>query len=242
MDRHLNAFRPYSLAETHEDQLTRAAMIVLRAIPLARTSLLGLLDAGRIEELPAPDCDIQARNVGRELEVEGETQVIGQLISVFLSPDEKVDFDAGQIVERELEQRLDGVVRFGDELVIVIESKVVGKASTQQATELRLRGAEVEQSRVVALGWHDLLLAWWNLVESDLLNPTERVLFDDFFEFAEGSFAHLLPFTTIAVAGDTKVRIERRLMSILRQATGLEDLRIEAPERIGSFAFVPGAE
>ncbi|MHB1473330.1 MAG: hypothetical protein ACYCV4_06815 [Dermatophilaceae bacterium] len=30
MSRHLNAFAPYSLPPNHEDQLTRAAMIVLR--------------------------------------------------------------------------------------------------------------------------------------------------------------------------------------------------------------------
>jgi hypothetical protein len=34
VNRHLNVFVPYSLPPNHEDQLTRAAMIVLRAVPL----------------------------------------------------------------------------------------------------------------------------------------------------------------------------------------------------------------
>ena len=38
---HLNVFEPYrDLGRSHEDQLTRAAMIVLRLVPLARETLL----------------------------------------------------------------------------------------------------------------------------------------------------------------------------------------------------------
>lgn len=45
MDRHLNAFLPYERPPHHEDQLTRAGMIVMRASPLARDALLGRLGA-----------------------------------------------------------------------------------------------------------------------------------------------------------------------------------------------------
>jgi hypothetical protein len=38
---HLNVFEPYrELGRAHEDQLTRAAMIVLRLVPMAREALL----------------------------------------------------------------------------------------------------------------------------------------------------------------------------------------------------------
>ena len=55
MNRHLNVFVPYQLASTHEDQLTRAAMIVLRAVPLARDAFLALLNCRRSGELPEPE-------------------------------------------------------------------------------------------------------------------------------------------------------------------------------------------
>ena len=41
---HLNVFEPYrELSRGHEDQLTRAAMIVLRLVPLARETLLAAI-------------------------------------------------------------------------------------------------------------------------------------------------------------------------------------------------------
>jgi hypothetical protein len=36
VDRHLSVFLPYERPPRHEDQLTRAAMIVMRVSPLAR--------------------------------------------------------------------------------------------------------------------------------------------------------------------------------------------------------------
>lgn len=120
--------------------------------------------------------------------------------------------------------RLDGVVRFGDELVVVIESKIVGKAPSQQASELRLRGVEVTHSRVAPLGSHDLLQSWWRLLERGLLAPAERLLIEDLMAFAEEHFPHLLPFSTLIEGGDHPLRRQRRLMALLRHATGIEEI------------------
>ena len=50
---HLNIFEPYrELGRTHEDQLTRAAMIVLRLVPLARETLLRAIGERSLSELP----------------------------------------------------------------------------------------------------------------------------------------------------------------------------------------------
>lgn len=156
----------------------------------------------------------------------GEIPSIRQLISVFLSPDEGLDFSGAAIAERTGEQRLDGVLRFGDELVVVIESKVVGAASSNQAQLLRLRGVEVEElPTIVALGWHELLEDWWALLERSLLAPAERVLMEDLVAFSEEYFAHLLPFTTLAAAGEHDLGRQRRLMALLREATGMDDVK-----------------
>ena len=45
VNRHLSVFLPYDRPPQHEDQLTRAAMIVMRAVPLARDALLARLGA-----------------------------------------------------------------------------------------------------------------------------------------------------------------------------------------------------
>jgi hypothetical protein len=66
------------------------------------------------------------------------------------------------MTEREdRDQRLDGVLRFGEALVVVIESKVVGQAPIKQAEHVNLHGVEVEQKHVVPPGWHEVFGDWW---------------------------------------------------------------------------------
>src|SRR5258706_9835635 len=114
-----------------------------------------------------------------------------------------LDLSGSAIAERIGEQRLDGVLRFGEELVVVIESKIRGDEPSDQAEQLRRRGIEIEQQDVRSLGWHELIEDWWALLERGLLAPAERVLMDDLIAFTEEHFAHLLPFTTLGRAGRT---------------------------------------
>lgn len=224
MDRHLNVFIPYERAPGHEDQLTRAAMIVVRAIPLARDALLARLGMPPSARLPDATVDMQTEHVIDQAVDDESAPILRQLVSVFLSPDEGLDLSDMEIRERDRGQRLDGVVRFGDEAVIVIESKIVGEAPNTQAHQLRLEGLRVEQSSVVALGWHELLEDWWSLLERELLAPAERVLVQDLIAFGEDHFPHLLPFTTLVRAGDHVLRRQRRLMAVLREAMGIAEL------------------
>jgi hypothetical protein len=243
VDRHLNVFLPYERAPYHEDQLTRAAMIVIRAVPLARDALLARVGAPPSGRLPEPKTDMQTRYVLDPLAVEGgEQPTVHQLISVFLSPDDRLDLSGAAIEERVREQRLDGVIRFGDELVLVIESKVVGEASSEQAKLLRLRGVEVEEpGRVVALGWHELFGDWWALLERGLLAPAERVLMEDLIAFAEEHFSHLLPFTTLRRAGEHDLRRQRRFAALLRETTGIAKVELSRTPQIGAEVMLDAA-
>ncbi len=223
VDRHLNVFLPYERAAHHEDQLTRAAMIVMRAVPLARDALLARIGALPSARLPEPELDMQTGQVLKPAALsEADGLSLHRLISVFLTPDEGLDLSAAEIEERDRGQRLDGVLRFGDELAVVIESKVVGGAPSDQSWMLKLGGVEVERSEVIWLGWHELLEDWWALLERGLLAPAERVLMEDLMAFAEKHFARLLPFTTLGRAGENDLRRQRRLMVLLRQATGID--------------------
>jgi hypothetical protein len=230
VNRHLNVFTPYERPARHEDQLTRAALIVVRATPLARDALLARVGANPSGRLPELEVDMQTRDIRERPSVAGEESAsVRQLISVFLSPDEGLDLAGADIAERAWEQRLDGVLRFGDELVVVIESKIVGEASSDQATLLLFRDVEVEKRTVVALGWHELMNDWWGLLERGLLAPAERVLMEDLIAFSEEHFAHLLPFTTLARAGEHEFRRQRRLMALLRETTAISEVERRPP-------------
>lgn len=217
-------------------------MIVMRAIPLARDALLARTGAPLSARLPEPELDIQARDV---LRVPGLSQAEGlslqRLISVFLSPDEGLDLSGAEIGERIGGQRLDGVLRFGDKLIVVIESKVKGDAPSEQARLLRLRGVEIGQSNVIALGWHELLEDWWALLERDLLAPAERVLMEDLIAFTEEHYARLLPFTTLGHAGENSLRRQRHLVALLREVMRLDGVEPMRHPEVGAVIMADEA-
>src|SRR4051794_34264730 len=123
MNPHLNVFTRYQRADHHEDQLTRAAMIVMRLVPAAREAFLNMISAPGLAQLGSTgEVDMQTSDVVGRGDYGGE---ISELVSVFLVPDEERG-DAEVPVEGSPRgQRLDGVLRFGQDLIVVIESKVV---------------------------------------------------------------------------------------------------------------------
>jgi hypothetical protein len=230
---HLNVFEPYrELSRGHEDQLTRAAMIVLRLVPLARETLLQAI--GEPSQSQLPDCivDMQATNIvdpSEENLAGGEVQR-GRLVSVFLTPDIEPFEIAEEITDIDRAQRFDGVLRFDPDLVVVLESKVCrrwARRNGHRVAELNLAGTHFAERRTSVLRWHDLLESWWRLVELGVLGPAEQAIIQDVLSYAHQDFGHLLPFGTLRRVGSDPVRRKWRLRSLLREATGI------VPERAG---------
>ncbi len=221
---HLNVFEPYrELSSHHEDQLTRAAMIVLRMVPLAREALLGAIGEGSLSGLPECSLDMQATHVV-EPGAQEEAPARGRLVSVFLTPDIEPFALSEEVSDTDRGQRFDGVLRFDPELVVVLESKVCqrwARRDGHRAAELNLRGVRFAERRTCLLPWHDLLESWMRLVELDVLSTAERALVQDMLDYAHRDFAHLLPFGSLRRAGSDPTRRQRRLRSLLAQATGV---------------------
>ncbi|HZL47823.1 MAG TPA: hypothetical protein VFC30_02290, partial [Solirubrobacteraceae bacterium] len=231
---HLNVFEPYSsdLGRGHEDQLTRAAMIVLRLVPLARETLLREIGERSLSQLPDCTVDLQASHVidpTEESAANGEVQR-GRLVSVFLTPDfEPPELDE-EVSDTDRGQRFDGVLRFDPELVVLIESKVCrrwARRNGHRVSEINLDGVRFTERRTCLLRWHDLLESWWRLVEIGVLAPAEQVLVQDILSYAHQDFAQLLPFGSLRRVGKDPTRRKWRLRSLLREATGIQ------PERVG---------
>jgi hypothetical protein len=230
---HLNVFEPYrELSRGHEDQLTRAAMIVLRLVPLARETLLAAI--GEPSQSQLPDCivDMQATNIvdPSEESVAGGQVERGRLVSVFLTPDTEPFELAEEITDTDQNQRFDGVLRFDPDLVVVLESKVCrrwARRNGHRVAELNLNGTRFSERRTSVLRWHDLLESWWRLVELGVLGPAEQAIVQDVLSYAHQDFGQLLPFGTLRRVGSDLVRRKWRLRSLLREATGI------VPERAG---------
>jgi hypothetical protein len=141
---HLNVFEPYrELSSHHEDQLTRAAMIVLRMVPLARETLLQAIGEESLSGLPECTLDMQATHVVDPVPAGDEQPAPRErLVSVFLTPDIEPFALAEEVTDTERGQRFDGVLRFDPELVVVVESKVChrwARRDGHRVAELNLR-------------------------------------------------------------------------------------------------------
>ncbi|MDQ4025834.1 MAG: hypothetical protein M3217_10160, partial [Actinomycetota bacterium] len=112
----LNFFAPFERRDPrHEDQLTRALLVVLRLSPLAHAAWLRLVapELDLYKLLPA-NFDTRQRAV-RDAD---ETDEAAEVVSVFLAPEEPPT-GAGVIAASDRRQVLDAVIDYGGELIVV---------------------------------------------------------------------------------------------------------------------------
>lgn len=219
MTNHLNLFVPYENAgASHENQLTRALIIVLRYSPLAHASWLRLVAPDlSLHKLSKAEYATQRQNVlipGKELP---ESEAM-EGISVWLAPDatEVVNLMASS----DRHQILDGIVTYGNDLVIVIENKIAVGAPTNQPHQINLHGSPVKfRDKVSSISWQRLLGTFSELVEHDLVSGAERHLVTDFLEFVEEHFPYIGPYANLMQCGDNAYRMKRRLDTVQGQVT-----------------------
>ena len=223
MDSHLNFFVPYERAAAwHENQLTRALLVVLRYSPMAHQAWLRLVEPNeRLQDLSKAEFATQRQRVlGADAELPEGEAVRG--ISVWLAPD-AVQVSA-PIEPSDRQQVLDGIVTYGNDLVVVIENKVAWGGVTEQPHRINLHGSPVvfdENPRSVT--WQKLLGALSDLVERDLVSGAERLLISDFFDFVDEHFPLIGPYSTLARCGNQRFRLERRLDTIQGKVIGTDD-------------------
>jgi hypothetical protein len=152
-------------------------------------------------------------------------------ISVLQAADAEAEGGVIQITDRS--QVLDGLVRHGDDLLIVIETKLEGRVSSRQAQYLNVHGAQVHfNGPVKAVDWRELLAIWSALVETNVVAGAERSLIEDFLIYVERHFPRLGPFRTLSQCRENASRITMRLNAVLDEmAEGLSSTWLELPGR-----------
>lgn len=230
----LNFFEPYdSLAPHHENQLTRALLVVLRYCPMAHQAWLSLVEPGKqLHELPRPSFGTQRARILAE----GVAKPIDEPlsgISVICAADAP-EVSTGTI-ESDRGQILDGIIRYDNELVIVLESKLDGPASDRQAREINLHGQPVRfDGKVRSISWRAVLAAFDDLADEErgATAGAERIVLRDFLEFVDRNFPRLGPFSTLDRCKREPSRVARRLRAVALEAIG--------GEPIGVGAILPG--
>ncbi len=222
MDSRLNCFSPYEKSVAwHENQLTRALLVVLRHSPICHQAWLDLIDSERkLYDLPRAEFATQRQRILRDDPAVPEGDAVPG-ISVWLTPGAPEVQQAVQSSDRQ--QILDGIVTYGGALVVVIENKITTAGVTEQPSHLNLHGAPVlfeKTSRSVT--WQRLLGVLSDLMERELISGPERLLVGDFLEFVEQNFPAIGPYSTLRRCGDNRFRLQRRLDSIQGKALRTE--------------------
>jgi hypothetical protein len=211
----LNFFEPYErLGAHHENQLTRAFLVVLRHSPMAHQAWLRLVDPTRqLQQLGQPRFRTQTGIVADGAARDSEERVPG--ISVIQAAD--VPVISGPVTDSARRAIYDGVITYGDgDLVIVVENKLDGPVSDRQVREINRREANIEFAQdACAVSWREVLEAFADLVDRELVGTAERALLNDFLRFCDEHFSALLPFSTLRRCLGDRQRVMRRFSALM---------------------------
>jgi len=222
MDSRLNCFSPYEKAAAwHENQLTRALLVVLRYSPICHQAWLHLVAPDRnLHDLPRAEFATQRQRILlKDADIPEGEAVPG--ISVWLAPGAsgEAEMIKEPVQSSDRQQILDGIVTYGSSLVVVIENKITASEVTEQPHQINLHGAPVVFDKTPrSVTWQQLLGVLSDVMERELISGPERLLVGDFLEFVEQHFPEIGPYSTLRRCGDNGFRIERRLDSIQGKA------------------------
>ncbi|MEI6502762.1 MAG: hypothetical protein WCP21_17270 [Armatimonadota bacterium] len=229
----LNFFDPNpDIPAYYENQLTRAFLVVLRLSPAAHLAWLSLVAPERkLYQLSRPwEFDTQRWRV---FETTPDVAEPVEGISVLQAAD--AEGLTGPVAMTDRAQVLDGIVRYGDELVIVVETKLGGRVCSDQAQYLNVHGSPVRfAADIRTVSWRQLLAAWYDLVEKEVATGVERAIIVDFLDYVERHFQNLGPFATIGRCKGNGFRITRRLEAVLDEIAGGASTKswLELPGRV----------
>lgn len=222
MDRDpLNFFQPFEhLPPGHENQLTRALLIVLRMSPLAHEYWLARLGSQRrLADLPEAQFNTQRRDIP----IEEEPDEPLPLISVFLGPTSSFDEET-VVAESDRRQVLDAIISYPGTLVVVVENKVA-EADDWQAANINISGVAVaiaKDQRPVRVFWPDLLADFIGILEHKLVAGAEYDVLADFLVYVEDHFPGLGPYRTLRLSARNPFRVAMRARTLLSEALGTE--------------------
>lgn len=211
----LNVFRHFeSKKEHHEDALTRAFLIVLRAVPEAHRSFLQLVASSPHAPSGLPHlngCD----GVDFATQTSRVEQNAERLLSVLLT-DEHLDRSVS-VSPAERGARYDGVIAYPPGWVFVIENKPSSKhvwdGQLSPSIDSCATITHIEQTPVV-LRWRDLISAIRGVTKGQLQHA-ERIVVDDFLSYVHENFPFLNPFATLGECRDNLGLLELRCAALL---------------------------
>jgi len=212
---HNNLFLPYQRhPEDYEDPLSRAAVLVMRLVPLAYQSFLDLACRGNRHEsvalLPRARFMVQRTPSGNE--------TAERLLSVFLTPNAETPSHPVEVrIDLDRGARHDGFIQHESELIVVIEAKRHDQEGWQQAEFPGKMDIEAPGT-VRFVKWVELVDRWIRLTEvPELVGHAEREVISDFLELVTSN-PQINATSNLARCRAMSLPLATRLQALLGQA------------------------
>lgn len=223
---HLNIFNPYENKPlNHEDQLTRALLILVKnakVIELAFTDLIidQMVNVGcksipkRLTEGTA-GIDVVKTQIWSSTKNE-LTAASGRLVSVLIT-DKKLE--ANHRVERtERVAVYDAIIRYKPDWIFVVENKPDHRnVWVDQMSAAFSESFEVEPQPII-LSWQEIITRISTINENALLQGAEASLADDFVDFVAHQFPELNPYDRFGLCKGNPYLLDRRCLSLMEDS------------------------
>lgn len=220
---HLNVFLPYEAKPLdHEDQLTRAFLVLVRSVKLVEAAFLELVATAmadaRIEIRPAPltqqpgGLDSVETQVSSSTKARLATESV-RLVSIIIT-DEKLD-TKHRVERSERAAIYDGFLKFRPDWVFVVENKPNHtNVWIEQLSSAFNENYEIEPIPIV-LTWTEIITRLSLLVNNALVQDTARILVEDFLAYVAGVFPELNPYDRLRLCRGNAYLLERRCVKIM---------------------------
>ncbi len=218
----LNYFNPYdSKAGSHEDQLTRAYLVLLKH---SSHALFTFIDYARSnqktsgDEKPISLIDLLDQDWGFETQKGNPVIDTNCLLSVLITDAQLTTADSN-VKPSERNARYDGVITFGKSLTIIVENKPrSSKVWFGQLNPSRQNLAEdtAVYRHPIVLEWKEIIKQLNHLLHLPTISGYEKIMIDDFRSFVDDSFPFLNPFDSLHQCKRNPELLDQRINNLLK--------------------------
>lgn len=243
MDR-LNYFNPYqSKGGYHEDQLTRAYLVLLKHSSHAFFTFMEYC-RGRhnVLSFEKPITILDFLEDGWEIETQKGNPNINTnyLISILITDAEVVSNEAS-VQSSERNARYDGIITFGSKLTMVIENKPrSGNVWFGQLNPSRQNLADdtIVYSNPTVLEWKEIIKQLNLLLTVQTISGYEKIMIEDFLSFIDENFPYLNPYDSFHQCKGNTELLNRRISNLLKSIS-LDESKVNYHRGWGFYIQTP---
>jgi hypothetical protein len=218
----LNYFNSYSSKdENHEDQLTRAYLVLLKHSSHTFFAFMEYCRSKQIiSDTEKPISFLEFLEDGWEIETQKGNPIINTryLLSILIT-DSQIPENKISVQSSERNARYDGVLTFGDKLTMVVENKPrSGNVWFEQLNPSRQNLAEetVIYSTPIILEWKEIIKQLSLLLNLQTISGNEKLMIEDFLYYIDDKFAYLNPFDSFHQCKGNVELLNRRICNLLK--------------------------